>query len=95
IMAWDEVASLFAGVQSHLEPGGLFCIYGPFNQDGNYTSQSNAVFDVWLKQQGAHQGIRDLEALIELGQAHELHPTHNLEMPANNRLLVFTRLTHD
>lgn len=91
IMAWAEVEKMFAAVAAHLTPSGLFLVYGPFNRGGDYTSESNALFDAWLLGQGPHQGIRDLEALIVLGQEHGLQLESDLAMPANNQLLVFRR----
>ena len=42
IMSWPEVECLVAGVGQILEAGGVFCLYGPFNYNGRYTSESNA-----------------------------------------------------
>lgn len=91
IMAWGSVVRLFAGVGRMLAPGGVLAIYGPFNYGGQFTSASNARFDVWLKQQTPHQGIRDFEAVNELAEAVELRLLEDNAMPANNRLLVWRR----
>jgi cyclopropane fatty-acyl-phospholipid synthase-like methyltransferase len=49
IMHELEVAAFFAGVGRLLPVNGVFLLYGPFNYAGNYTSESNARFDLWLK----------------------------------------------
>jgi SAM-dependent methyltransferase len=41
IMSWAEVELMFAGVARALRPRGLFALYGPFNRDGRFTSESN------------------------------------------------------
>ncbi|MGK2915317.1 MAG: DUF938 domain-containing protein [Porticoccaceae bacterium] len=91
IMAWTSVVNLFTGAGRTLAPGGVLAIYGPFNYGGRFTSDSNARFDAWLKQQAPHQGIRDFEAVNELAESagFALHDDH--AMPANNRLLVWRR----
>ncbi|USD36334.1 MULTISPECIES: DUF938 domain-containing protein [Ferrimonas] len=91
IMAWSLVEKLFAGVARSLESGGTFCVYGPFNEGGCFTSDSNARFDQWLKQRDPDSGIRDLEAVVALAARHGLQLSVNYAMPANNRLLQFTK----
>lgn len=80
---------MFAGVRRVLRPGGYFCLYGPFNYQGNYTSDSNREFDLWLKQRDPAMGIRDVEAIQALAQ--DLTPIADHAMPANNRLLVWQK----
>lgn len=91
IMAWESVESLFAGLDSILAPGAVVAIYGPFNYDGQFTSDSNARFDLWLKQQVSHQGIRDFEAINSLAENIGLALVEDNPMPANNRLLVWKK----
>lgn len=91
IMAWPEVEIMFAGVTQILNRDGLFLIYGPFNYAGKFTSASNEEFDRSLKQQAAHRGLRDFEALCTLALSHGLRLQQDIEMPANNRLLVFEK----
>lgn len=69
----------------------VLAVYGPFNYNGAYTSDSNARFDQWLLQRDPDSGIRDFEAVNELAQAAELSLRGDYEMPANNRLLVWQR----
>ncbi|VAW95181.1 hypothetical protein MNBD_GAMMA20-662 [hydrothermal vent metagenome] len=91
IMGWMEVEKLFEGIGRILNSGGRFCLYGPFNRDGKFTSESNARFDVWLKQRDPKSGIRDRAELDELAQGQGLQPVADHEMPANNRILVWQR----
>lgn len=91
IMAWLEVEAMFRGVARRLMEGAAFCLYGPFNYDGEYTSDSNRRFDQYLHQQAPQMGIRDVADLKELGVNVGLVLEQDHEMPANNRLLVWRR----
>ncbi len=91
IIAWPQVQCLFTGVGEILEPGGVFCLYGPFNYNGGYTSESNARFDAWLKQRDPLSGIRDFEALNDLAAEAGLALKKDYEMPANNRILTWLK----
>lgn len=91
IMDWPSVECLFAGIGRVLEPGGVFCLYGPFNYAGAYTSESNARFDAWLKARDPRSGIRDFEALRELAEKAGMKLKEDYGMPANNRTLVWSK----
>ena len=91
IMSWPEVVELFNGVTNVIKPGGKFCLYGPFNYNGTYTSQSNAHFDQWLKARDPKSGIRDFEALDKMAKQHQLTLIKDYEMPVNNRTLVWQK----
>ncbi len=91
IMPWPAVKCLFAGVGILLPTGGVFALYGPFNYEGRYTSESNARFDDWLKQRDPASGIRDFEALDELADRAGMVLMNDFEMPANNRTLVWRK----
>lgn len=93
IMAWPDVVSLFAGVGEILESGGVFCLYGPFNYEGRYTSESNTRFDSWLKARDPASGIRDFEALQVLAGKAGMTLKKDYEMPANNRTLVWSKFS--
>jgi hypothetical protein len=66
-------------------------VYGPFNYDGNYSSDSNREFDAWLHARDPRMGIRDFEAVDALAQKNGLALVADIAMPANNRLLVWRR----
>lgn len=92
IMSWRLVINLFEGVGRVLKQSGIFCLYGPFNYNNNYTSKSNADFDLWLKHRDPLSGIRDFEKVRELASEIGLNLTDDYEMPSNNRLLVWQNL---
>jgi cyclopropane fatty-acyl-phospholipid synthase-like methyltransferase len=91
IMGEAEVVDLFAGVGQILASGGPFLIYGPFNYGGQYTSESNARFDQWLKGRDPRSGIKDMDWLKSLAAAADLVLEEDVEMPANNRTLVWRK----
>lgn len=91
IMDWDAVQAMFRGIGNMLPCSGRFALYGPFNYDGRYTSQSNAQFDQWLQTRDPQSGIRDFEALDQLAEEKGMRPIADYEMPANNRLLCWEK----
>jgi SAM-dependent methyltransferase len=91
IMSWPQVERLFAGIGALLPPGGVFALYGPFNYGGRHTSDSNASFDAMLRNRDPASGLRDSEAVIALAKRHGMTLQEDNAMPANNRLLVFTK----
>jgi cyclopropane fatty-acyl-phospholipid synthase-like methyltransferase len=91
IMGWPEVEHFFAGVGAVLEAGGVLAVYGPFNYNGTFTSDSNARFDAWLKARDPASGVRDFEAVDALARAQGLVLQQDIAMPANNRTLVWRR----
>ena len=91
IMSWESVCAMFAGVGNCLLPGGAFCLYGPFNEGGRFTSASNEEFDRSLRARDPAQGIRDLEALESLALGQNMKMQQQFRLPANNCLLVFQK----
>lgn len=91
IMSWREVERLFACLPGIMAGDFKLVIYGPVNYGGRFTSESNAAFDAWLKQSGAHQGIRDFEAVDALAGQAGLTLIEDRAMPSNNRCLVWGR----
>ena len=91
IVAWPTVERMFAGIRRVLAPDGILCIYGPFNYGGQFTSESNARFDVWLKNRDPHSGVRDFEAVNRLAEAQGLKLLKDVAMPSNNRTLIWLR----
>lgn len=87
ILGESQIECMFEGIGLRLAPGGTLCIYGPFNYDGKYTSESNERFDAWLKEQDSKSGIRDFEWVNSLAEKAGLKLVHDHVMPANNRLL--------
>jgi SAM-dependent methyltransferase len=91
IMSWAEVAAAFQGVGNVLAPGGVLCIYGPFRYAGRYTSDSNQEFDRMLQERDPQSGLRDTQAITPLAGQYGLRLDADHDLPANNRLLIYTK----
>lgn len=89
IMQPKEVKVMMSMISANLPVGGVFCQYGPFKVDGDYTSDSNRAFDTHLYNQGCG-GIRDISELQQW--APNLILCKTVPMPANNFLLVWSKL---
>jgi hypothetical protein len=74
-----------------LPPGGVLAVYGPFAYGGRHTSQSNARFDLLLRDRDPRSGIRNFEDVDALALAQGLSLVRDVAMPANNRTLVWRR----
>lgn len=92
IMSIEAVQRMFEVVAGCVNTGGRFCLYGPFNIDGEFTSDSNRQFDANLKSQDPRMGIRPLETLDEFARANALHRTSLYAMPANNMIAVWKKI---
>jgi cyclopropane fatty-acyl-phospholipid synthase-like methyltransferase len=91
IMSWDSVKNFMQNATQRLDLNAYLAIYGPFNYGGNYTSDSNAQFDQWLKQQSTDSAIRDFEDVERLAASHAFELCKDYAMPANNRLLLWKK----
>lgn len=88
IMQKYEIKLMMQLINDALPSGGVFCQYGPFNKNGEYSSQSNADFDLHLKSNG-YGGIRDIQDLQYW--ARDLQLVEQVNMPANNLTLVWRK----
>ncbi len=91
IMAWSEVQQFFAQLPAITSDDAILVIYGPFNDDGRYSSDSNAAFDQWLKNRGTHMAIRDAREVDALAMTAGFALIDDRAMPANNRCRVWRR----
>jgi cyclopropane fatty-acyl-phospholipid synthase-like methyltransferase len=93
IMSEASALRMLSGVARVLEPGGRFCLYGPFQYDGQHTSESNIRFDAWLKSRDPQSGVRDANQLAQHAASEGLSLVRDHAMPANNRILVWEKAT--
>ncbi|MFN3235737.1 MAG: DUF938 domain-containing protein [Pseudomonadales bacterium] len=77
--------------QMFASPANLLLFYGPYKYQGQFTTESNANFDQWLKARNPESGIRDMESLLSLGEEAGYQLVKDQPMPANNQFLVFQR----
>jgi cyclopropane fatty-acyl-phospholipid synthase-like methyltransferase len=95
IMSWKESKTLFKLLGRRLREGCFVFIYGPFNYQGDFTSDSNKLFDQSLKQRNLKSGIRNFEDVLQNMNKVGFKLFKDHEMPANNRMLVFERLPYE
>lgn len=88
IMQPDEAKLMMQLIAKNLPKNGVFCQYGPFNINGQFTSESNQSFDHNLKMQG-YGGIRDIDELVSWGEGLTL--VDKISMPANNMILIWKK----
>jgi SAM-dependent methyltransferase len=91
IMSWPEVTAMFQGIAGTLAPSGVLCVYGPFRYEGRYTSPSNLEFDRTLKERDPQSGLREIHSVKALARGFGLGLAADHDLPAHNRLLVFSK----
>ena len=90
-MSIPAVRKMFEMLGIALTDSGIFCLYGPFRQGGEFNAPSNANFHDSLRSQDPEMGIRHLEFLDELGKAQDMLRQRLYTMPANNYLAVWQK----
>lgn len=91
IMAWPLTERLLSRVPQLLIPQGLLILYGPFQDRGVHSAESNRQFDRHLRARDPAMGVRDAVEIAALAEARGLRAVADLALPANNRLLVFRK----
>ena len=92
IMAWQGTEKLFQLAASALPSGGVLYIYGPYRYCGKPLESSNENFDLWLKERDPLSGIRDFEAVNRLAKKTGFELQEDIEMPANNRSIWWSKI---
>ena len=85
-------AKLIEGSAAVLKGGGSLMLYGPFKYQGKFATESNANFDVFLKDRDLNSGIRDVEWVSTIAENEGLSLVADQDMPANNQFLVFQKV---
>jgi hypothetical protein len=78
---------------SHLlDDNGILLIYGPFQVEGRFTTDSNKEFHDTLSSAGVSEwGLKDVADLKKAAETHGLELKEQIDMPANNFSLIFGR----
>uniref|UniRef100_A0A2A4JYH2 Methyltransferase-like 26 n=1 Tax=Heliothis virescens TaxID=7102 RepID=A0A2A4JYH2_HELVI len=82
---------LFENAGNYLKPDALMITYGPYSKDGVITPESNIQFDASLRARNADWGLRDITDLIKLADKNNLSLMDTIEMPANNKTLIWKK----
>ncbi len=91
IAPWAACEGLMTGAGQLLGKGDLLYTYGPYRKNGLQTSESNQIFEVWLKGKSSEYGIRDVAVVAEEAMKHGLVLEQEIAMPANNLSLLFRK----
>jgi len=75
-----------------LADDGFLLIYGPFQVEGGFTTESNEEFHNTLSSAGVSEwGLKDVSDLKAAAEKHGLELKEQIDMPANNFSLIFGR----
>lgn len=91
IAPWAACLGLLRNASRLLKPKGVLYFYGPFKIGGVHTAQSNAEFDLSLRQQDPDWGVRNLDDVAEEALKQNFQLMKTVRMPANNLSVIFHR----
>lgn len=89
IAPWSCCLGLIRGAATVLPSDGLLYLYGPFQIGGVHTAESNARFDLSLRQQDPEWGVRNLDDVAEEARDKGFQLAETTRMPANNLSVIF------
>ncbi len=89
ISPWKCTNALFKEAGNLLKKNQVLILYGPFKIDGEHISESNFRFDQTLRARNSLWGVRDLDAVSEIGTKNRFNKRKIVHMPANNLLVIF------
>ena len=91
ISPWESALGLLDGTARVLPASGPLILYGPWIVQGLPTAPSNLAFDADLKRRNPTWGLRKVEAFAREAEKRGFLLGDQREMPANNRMLLFSR----
>jgi hypothetical protein len=91
VTSWSVCEGLFDGARRHLRPEGVLFLYGPFKQNGGFTSPASEQLDAALRSRNPDWGLRDLEAVAALGTVRGLIVEQVVDMPGGDIGVVFRK----
>ncbi|MFA5984890.1 MAG: DUF938 domain-containing protein [Methylococcaceae bacterium] len=75
-----------------LSDDGFLLIYGPFQVEGRFTTETNKEFHDTLSSTGVSEwGLKDVADLKKAAEKHGLALKEQIDMPTNNFSLIFTK----
>ena len=95
IMSIEAVERMIAIAAVLLQPAGYFALYGPFRYGSEHTAEGNIQFDSMLREQDPAMGVRDKFELDRMAVESGMTPADDLEMPSNNRILLWQKVSQN
>lgn len=93
IAPWKCSEGLFRAAGHYLSrPDGILVTYGPYAINGILTPESNQRFDESLRSRDSSWGVRDTRDLQILAASNKLKLDTIIDMPANNKIIVWKRI---
>ncbi|XP_043262570.1 methyltransferase-like 26 isoform X2 [Colletes gigas] len=92
ISPYQCTIGLFQNAGKLLKNNGYLFTYGPYAVDGKITPESNINFDKSLKLQDPSWGLRDIKDLKELAQENGIQLIDIVDMPANNKTIIWKKV---
>jgi len=89
ISPWAATLGLLRNAARVMPPSAVLFIYGPYNQHSVPLADSNAAFDMSLRQQNPEWGLRYVDDIVEEADKVGLRLDQVIAMPANNLSLIF------
>jgi cyclopropane fatty-acyl-phospholipid synthase-like methyltransferase len=86
---------LFRGSSQALEAHGLVILYGPFKFRSGTTAPSNLAFDDYMRAKNPNFGLWFFEDLVSLAQNLGFSLVGSHDMPANNHVQVFKKISSE
>lgn len=92
ISPWSATVGLLRGAARLLAAGAPLILYGPYRRRDIPTAPSNESFDRSLRSRDPRWGLREVETVEAEASRFQLRLDRLVAMPANNLILVFSRL---
>lgn len=91
IMSQEDVVAFFSKLSTVATATAYLIVYGPFKYKGQFTSQSNHIFDISLRSRNCGSAIRGFEVINHLAEQQGFYLLEDKNMPANNQCLIWQR----
>ncbi len=93
VMSWKQNKTFFKLLGKRLRKGARVLIYGPFNVGGKFITPGNEALDRRLKEVNPQSGVRNYEDVKSGMEKRCFELLKDYDMPNNNKLLCFSRLS--
>ena len=90
ISPWQSTLDLFSHAARVLSPNGFILLYGAYlTENGTFSSEGDAAFDVSLKMRDSSFGLRHPDEVDAIARGFNFTLVTSLSMAINNRLFIW------